>query len=54
MIVDSISGGGQLRARRTLDARHRFSKDNRKMYVSVGSRFDVSDDEEESRARAHF
>jgi glucose/arabinose dehydrogenase len=52
MIVENISGGGRLRGGGHWTRDIVFSRDGRKMYVSVGSLSNVSDDaREERRAR---
>lgn len=52
MVYDNISGGGRLRGGGHWTRDIVFSKDGRRMYVSVGSRSNVSDDAtEERRAR---
>ncbi|RYX86486.1 sorbosone dehydrogenase family protein [bacterium] len=52
MIVDNISGGGRLRGGGHWTRDIAFSKDGKKMWVSVGSRSNVDDNEvEERRAR---
>jgi glucose/arabinose dehydrogenase len=51
-VVDTLSGGGQLRGGGHWTRDIQFSKDGTKMFVSVGSKSNVSDDEvEERRAR---
>lgn len=49
VIVPNIPGGGQLRGGGHWTRDVVFSKDGKKMYVSVGSRSNVSDDESETR-----
>jgi len=52
VIIDSISGGGRLKGGGHWTRDVVFSKDGAKMYVSVGSRSNVSDDpNEDERAR---
>lgn len=52
VIVDAISGGGRLKGGGHWTRDLVFSRDGAKMYVSVGSRSNVSDDEREAaRAR---
>ncbi len=54
MIVDNISGGGRLAGGGHWTRDIVFSKDNSKMYVSVGSRSNVSDNEDEARRARIF
>jgi len=52
MIVDTLSGGGQLRGGGHWTRDVEFSKDGSKMFVSIGSKSNVDDNEiEERRAR---
>ncbi|TMQ06963.1 MAG: sorbosone dehydrogenase family protein [Deltaproteobacteria bacterium] len=53
-IIDSISGGGRLRGGGHWTRDVVFSADGSKMYVSVGSRSNVSDDEAEARRARIF
>jgi glucose/arabinose dehydrogenase len=53
-IIDTVSGGGRLRGGGHWTRDLVFSKDGSKMYVSVGSRSNVSDDEAESRRARIF
>src|SRR5512140_2356868 len=53
-IVDDISGGGRLRGGGHWTRDLVFSSDGSKMYVSVGSRSNVSDDEAEARRARIF
>jgi len=53
-IVDSLSGGGRLRGGGHWTRDIVFSKDGSKMFVSVGSRSNVSDDEGEARRARIF
>ena len=54
LIVDDISGGGRLRGGGHWTRDVVFSLDGSKMYVSVGSRSNVSDDEREARRARIF
>lgn len=54
MIVENVSGGGRLRGGGHWTRDIAFSKDGRKLYVSVGSRSNVSDDEQEARRARIF
>lgn len=54
VIVDSVSGGGRLRGGGHWTRDLVFSKDGTKMFVSVGSRSNVSDDEGEARRARIF
>lgn len=54
MIVDNISGGGRLRGGGHWTRDIAFSRDGKKMYVSVGSKSNVSDDEAEARRARIF
>lgn len=54
MIVDNISGGGKLRGGGHWTRDIVFSRDGKKMYVSVGSKSNVSDDEAEARRARIF
>ncbi|MBX3188504.1 MAG: sorbosone dehydrogenase family protein [Labilithrix sp.] len=54
MIVDNLSGGGRLRGGGHWTRDVVFSKDGSKMYVSVGSRSNVDDDEREARRARIF
>ena len=53
-VVDSVSGGGRLRGGGHWTRDLAFSRDGKKMWVSVGSRSNVSDDEGESRRARIF
>lgn len=53
-IVSTLSGGGQLRGGGHWTRDIAFSKDGSKMYVSVGSKSNVSDDEIEARRARIF
>jgi len=54
MIVSNISGGGRLEGGGHWTRDIVFSKDGQRMYVSVGSRSNVSDDEAEARRARIF
>jgi glucose/arabinose dehydrogenase len=54
VIVDDIAGGGQLRGGGHWTRDLVFSRDGAKMYVSVGSRSNVSDDVSEARRARIF
>lgn len=54
MIVDNISGGGKLRGGGHWTRDIVFSRDGKKMYVSVGSKSNVNDDELEARRARIF
>jgi glucose/arabinose dehydrogenase len=53
-IIDNISGGGRLRGGGHWTRDVVFSSDGAKMYVSVGSRSNVSDDASEARRARIF
>lgn len=53
-IVDDLSGGGRLRGGGHWTRDIAFSKDGSKMFVSVGSRSNVSDDDSEARRARIF
>ena len=54
MIYDNISGGGRLRGGGHWTRDIVFSRDGRKMFVSVGSRSNINDDEAEARRARIF
>jgi glucose/arabinose dehydrogenase len=54
MVVDNLSGGGRLRGGGHWTRDVVFSKDGSKMFVSVGSRTNVADDEREARRARIF
>ncbi len=54
MVVDTVSGGGRLRGGGHWTRDIVFSRDGSKMFVSVGSRSNVSDDSSESRRARIF
>jgi glucose/arabinose dehydrogenase len=54
VVVDNLSGGGRLRGGGHWTRDVVFSKDGSKMFVSVGSRSNVSDDEREARRARIF
>lgn len=54
MMVDNISGGGRLRGGGHWTRDIAFSRDGKKMWVSVGSKSNVNDDEEEARRARIF
>ena len=54
MIVANVSGGGRLRGGGHWTRDIAFSRDGKKMYVSVGSLSNVSDDESEARRARIF
>jgi glucose/arabinose dehydrogenase len=53
-VVDNLSGGGRLRGGGHWTRDLVFSKDGTKMYVSIGSRSNVSDDDGEARRARIF
>jgi glucose/arabinose dehydrogenase len=53
-VIDNISGGGRLKGGGHWTRDLVFSKDGSKMFVSVGSRSNVSDDEKEARRARIF
>ena len=54
VVIDAVSGGGRLRGGGHWTRDIVFSKDGSKMYVSVGSRSNVDDDEREARRARIF
>ncbi len=54
VVVDNLSGGGELRGGGHWTRDVVFSKDDSTMYVSVGSRSNVSDDDSEARRARIF
>ena len=54
IVVDDLSGGGRLRGGGHWTRDVVFSRDGAKMYVSVGSRSNVSDDDREARRARIF
>jgi glucose/arabinose dehydrogenase len=54
VVIDNLSGGGRLRGGGHWTRDLVFSKDGAKMYVSVGSRSNVSDDASEARRARIF